>query len=168
MQFQGLWSKYGRSPAEEHIYQQDREFTEFHFAALSAIETGCYALYMIAAKFNPGLFPSGYVRTLRDASPRNCERQLTANLANSLMQQFFTSLVKDADFNEIAEIRNASGYRTTLFRNTNSGTFETELILPDKSLAVDGEFTETRRVWLSQRVTEVMNVAEFTLRTYGA
>jgi hypothetical protein len=167
--FHNYWLEYGRSPSEIKVYIQERELNGFSFASLSSIETGCYALYVLALKFDGSLMPSEHVRTLRDIDPRRCNRQLRDSAIGTPLAIFFDQLVLAPEFQLLSDIRNVSGHRTVMSRNLFAGSMRAELVVPQRApLPLDENFTENLRTWVASQITEMLNQAAILLADHGA
>lgn len=168
--FRSLWLTHGGGAAEPFLYQQERAFQSFHINALSSIETGCFALYILASKFNDSLFGTIPTRTLRDVSINNCKTRLQQTRNPAPLASFFLKLTSDAQFQELSLIRNVSAHRAVIMRVITVGaahTNQTELDLAGTRLPLDENFTETRRAWMVSRIQEIITQAELLLNAAG-
>lgn len=164
--FNRLWLAHGRGPAEPFVYLQERAFQGFHFNALSTIETGCYALYMLASKFDSTLLGRNQTRRNRDVTIANCNQRLSQAKPNHALTNYFANLASDVQYVELLDIRNVSSHRSVILREITVGAANpdlTEILIGGRRLGLDESFTETRRTWVVSQVNEILNLAELLM-----
>lgn len=164
--FESLWRMHGRGPAEQFVYQQEKAFQGFHFNALSTIETGCYALYMLASKFDSTLLGHKPTERKRDVTISNCSKQLIREKAGHRLTDYFDNLVGAAQYVELSNIRNASSHRAVILRKITVGATNpnlTEIEVDSKKLPLYETFTEARRNWVVSQVNEILGLAELLM-----
>jgi hypothetical protein len=164
--FNRLWLAHGRGPAEQFVYLQEKAFQGFHFNALSTIETGCYALYMLASKFDSTLLGLSQTRRNRDVTIANCNQRLSQAKPNHALTNYFANLASDVQYVELLDIRNVSSHRSVILREITVGAANpdlTEILIGGNRLRLDENFTETRRSWVVSQVNEIMNLAQLLM-----
>lgn len=171
-EFHSLWLTHGRGPGEPFVYHQERAFQGFHFNALSSIETGCYALYMLASKLNANLnlYGTNPTQNLRRITINNCDARLQQTGVPAALATFFTSLVADAQFQELSDIRNVSSHRSVILRIITVGGAnpnQTEIDVAGTRIPLDENFTEVRRLWIANRIEAIIDQAEQLLNAAG-
>lgn len=164
--FNRLWLAHGRAPEERFVYLQEKAFQGFHFNALSTIETGCYALYMLASKFDSTLLGQRQTKRNRDVTIANCNQRLSQAKPNHALTNYFANLASDVQYIELLDIRNVSSHRSVILREITAGAANpdlTEILIGGLRLGLDESFTETRRTWVVSQVNEILNLAELLM-----
>ncbi|HEY9677471.1 MAG TPA: hypothetical protein V6C76_05655 [Drouetiella sp.] len=170
LKFKSLWIEHGNEAKDFNLYLQEREFYSFLCNTLACVETGCYALYVLASKFDKKLLGNKPTSNLRQISIVNCKKRLAIVGTPAHLEKYFAKLLMDETFKELSELREISSHRVVMSRAANGGADapnKTELDLPDTRIPLDEEFTEVRQLWLSRVVFAIIGQADLILGAAG-
>jgi hypothetical protein len=163
-QFTSSVAKSGASPRQPERYIQDRELFEFFVSGLASFEAFHYALFAIGSIVSPAHFPF--------ASGGDFKRVTTAIVLKTYrtafpMESLTSSLHRwqsDKVIIQWNEIRNILVHRALPGRTFFAGGEEDGLTLWSNGISIDQTTTSSRRKWLANALTHLLQEAQqFTL-----
>ena len=146
--------------------EEDREAFSFFVVGISAIETFCYAVYILGALFEPAFFPSKIKRDLRNISPESTAERFSEAFTGESLTEILRSTRNDATYQEWKRIRNGLIHCSSPGRILYFSGRPDEWDHMDFTIPISAETTEARFSWLSQSLSRGIDATNLFLQTH--